>query len=83
MKPEKEVKFFKLLRGLNRQRIRYLIIGRRAVILYGGPVLTADNNIWLHPKIRRRLYYFSRRNSISNFPILLTQRDPLLRGSQR
>lgn len=54
MKPEKEVKFFKLLRELNRQRIRYLIIGRRAVILYGGPVLTADHDIWLHPEDKKK-----------------------------
>ncbi|MBM4340596.1 MAG: hypothetical protein FJ110_13765 [Deltaproteobacteria bacterium] len=50
MKPEKEVNFFKLLRKLNRQKIRYLIIGRRAVVLYGGPVLTADHDIWFHPE---------------------------------
>jgi hypothetical protein len=54
MKPEKEVKFLKLLRELNRQRIRYLIIGRRAVILYGGPVLTADHDIWLHPEDKKK-----------------------------
>ncbi len=50
MKPEKEINFFKFLRELNRRKIRYLIIGRRAVILYGGPVLTADHDIWVHPE---------------------------------
>lgn len=54
MKPNKEVNFFKLLRELNRQRVRYLIIGRRAVILYGGPVLTADHDIWLHPEDKKK-----------------------------
>jgi hypothetical protein len=54
MKLEKEVKFFKLIRELNRQKIRYLIIGRRAVILYGGPVLTADHDIWLHPEDKKK-----------------------------
>ncbi|MDI6764265.1 MAG: hypothetical protein QME83_14760 [Thermodesulfobacteriota bacterium] len=55
MKPEKEVKFLKLIRVLNRHKIRYLIIGRRAVILYGGPVLTADHDIWLHPEDKKKV----------------------------
>lgn len=54
MEPEKEVKLIDLLREFNRQNIRYLIIGRRAVILYGGPVLTADNDLWIHPADKRK-----------------------------
>jgi len=54
MEPEKEVSFFKLIRELNRWKIRYLIIGRRAVILYGGPVLTADTDLWIHPEDKKR-----------------------------
>ena len=54
MKPEKEVKFLELVRVLNRHKIRYLIIGRRAVILYGGPVLTAGHDIWLHPEDKKK-----------------------------
>jgi hypothetical protein len=34
MEPEKEVSFFKLIRELNWAKIRYVIIGRRAVILF-------------------------------------------------
>ncbi|MCX8117031.1 MAG: hypothetical protein N3G78_03725 [Desulfobacterota bacterium] len=55
MKLEKEVDFFKLLRELNRLRVRYLIIGRRAVILYGGPVLTADHDLWFHPEDKKKV----------------------------
>jgi hypothetical protein len=55
MKPEKEINLFRLIRELNRQKIRYLIIGRRAVILYGGPVLTADHDIWLHPEDKKKV----------------------------
>lgn len=55
MKIEKEVKFFDLIRSFNRQKIRYLIIGRRAVILYGGPVLTADTDFWIHPEDKKRV----------------------------
>ena len=53
MEPEKEVSLFKLIRELNRAKIRYLIIGRRAVILYGGPVLTADTDLWIHPEDKK------------------------------
>ncbi len=44
MEPEKEVSFLKLIRELNRGKVRHLVIGRRAVILYGGPVLTGDTS---------------------------------------
>jgi hypothetical protein len=55
MKQEKELKFFDLIRTFNHQKIRYLIIGRRAVILYGGPVLTADTDLWVHPEDKKRV----------------------------
>lgn len=55
MEPEKEVSFFKLIRELNRAKVRYLIIGRRAVVLYGGPVLTADTDLWIHPEDKERV----------------------------
>ena len=55
MKLEKEIKFLDLVRVLNRHKIRYLVIGRRAVILYGGPVLTADHDIWLHPEDEKKV----------------------------
>jgi len=58
MEPGKEVSFFELIRELNRRKIRYLIIGRRAVILYGGPVLTADTDLWIHPEDKKRVLSF-------------------------
>jgi len=54
MEPEKEVKFFNLIRRLNHQKIRYLIIGRRTVILCGGPVLTADHDLLIHPADKKK-----------------------------
>ena len=62
MKPEKEVKFLELVRVLNHHKIRYLIIGRRAVILYGGPVLTAGNDIWLHPEDKKKVLFLLSEN---------------------
>ncbi len=47
-----------VIREFNRLEIRYLIIGRRAVILYGGPVLTGDNDIWIHTSDRRKALSF-------------------------
>ncbi len=55
MEPEKEVSFSKLIRALNRSKIRYLTIGRRAVILYGGPVLTADTGLWVHMEDKKKV----------------------------
>ena len=54
MKAENEVSFFDLIRKFNDQRIRYLIIGRRAIILYGGPVLTGDYDLWIDPIDKKR-----------------------------
>ena len=54
MEPEKEVNLLDVIRAFNREDIRHLIIGRRAVILYGGPVLTGDNDIWIHSEDREK-----------------------------
>jgi hypothetical protein len=58
MEPEKEVNLLDVISEFNRLEIRYLIIGRRAVILYGGPVLTGDNDIWIHTPDRRKALSF-------------------------
>jgi hypothetical protein len=58
MEPEKEVNLFDLIREFNRRKIRYLIIGRRAVILYGGPVLTAEYDLWVHPADKKKTLHF-------------------------
>ena len=58
MEREKEVRFVDLIRKFNRRHIRYLVIGRRAVILYGGPVLTADHDLWIHPDDKKKTLSF-------------------------
>jgi hypothetical protein len=57
MQPEKEVHLLDVIREFNRLEIRYLIIGRRAVILYGGPVLTGDNDIWISGSDKKRTLF--------------------------
>jgi len=44
MKPEKEIKLWDLIRRCDHEKIRYLIVGRRAIILYGAPVLIGDHD---------------------------------------
>ena len=58
MEPEKEVEFFDLIREFERRKIRFLIIGRRALVLYGAPVLTADHDLWIHPDDKERTLLF-------------------------
>jgi hypothetical protein len=53
MEGEKELDFLEVVRQFERRTIRFLIIGRRAVILYGAPVLTADHDLWIHPADKR------------------------------
>jgi len=62
MEPEVEVDFFDIVKDFNRMEIRYLIIGRRAVVLYGAPVLTADYDFWIDSMERARvLSYFAQK----------------------
>ena len=47
MKVEKE--FEKLLRLLNRNKVKYCIVGAYAVAFYGRPRYTKDIDIWIDP----------------------------------
>jgi len=47
MEPQLELDFFDIVKDFNKTGIKYLIIGRRAVVLYGAPVLTADYDFWI------------------------------------
>lgn len=59
MEPEIELGFFDIIKDFNQLEIRYLIIGRRAAVLYGAPVLTADYDFWIDAADRTRvLDYF-------------------------
>lgn len=59
MEPEVELDFFNLIKDFNEMGIKHLIIGRRAVVLYGAPVLTADYDFWIDSSERAKvLSYF-------------------------
>lgn len=68
MEPEVELDFFDIVKDFNRMGIRYLIIGRRAVVLYGAPVLTADYDFWIDSKEKDRVlsYFVKKGCSLSN-----------------
>ena len=69
MEPELELAFFDIIKDFNRLRIRYLIIGRRAVVLYGAPVLTADYDFWIDSADKTRvLSYFSKKDCTLSEP---------------
>lgn len=67
MEPEIELDFFDIISDFNLMEIRYLIIGRRAVVLYGGPVLTADYDFWIDSTEKRRVpaYFIQKGGSLS------------------
>lgn len=45
-----------LIRVFNRQGIRYLLIGRQAVVQYGAPLFSFDYDFWVNPDDREALY---------------------------
>ena len=47
-----EIEFF---RAIERSQTRSLLIGRRALVVLGLPVLTADYDLWIHPDDARLL----------------------------
>jgi len=58
MEPEIELGFFDIIKDFNQLGIRYLIVGRRAVVLYGAPVLTADYDFWIDADDRTRVFSY-------------------------
>lgn len=45
-----------LIKSLNKRGIRYLLIGRQAVVQYGGPLFSFDYDFWVHPDDRDNAY---------------------------
>lgn len=45
-----------LIDSLNRERVKYLLIGRQAVVLYGAPLLSFDYDFWVSPGDREKVY---------------------------
>ncbi len=45
-----------IITKFNNATIRYILIGRQAVVLYGFPVLSFDYDFWVYPEDRDKLF---------------------------
>lgn len=48
--PDAEADPVQFLIALNRARVRWLLVGRQALIHYGAPVQTMDYDLWIDPR---------------------------------
>ncbi len=53
MEPEPILDIATVVSGLASRGVRFLVIGRQAMILYGAPALTFDWDLWVHPDDRQ------------------------------
>src|SRR3989338_7544506 len=57
MQGDKPLDAMKFIRGLNKAGIKYLLIGRRALVFHGAPVQTVDYDFFIsHEKENLRLF---------------------------
>ena len=54
----KQYLFEKIIQKFNKLGIRYLLIGRQAVMLYGSPVFSFDYDFWVHPDDKGKLFEY-------------------------
>lgn len=45
-----------IVEKFNANKIKYLLIGRQAVVLYGLPVTSFDYDFWIWPEDRQKIY---------------------------
>jgi hypothetical protein len=71
-----------LVSAFNARRVRYLLIGRQAVVLYGAPLFSFDYDFWVHPEDRDKTYevleaagLLSRHPIEDNKPIVMFEND--------
>ncbi|MBI4689280.1 MAG: hypothetical protein HY754_03290 [Nitrospirae bacterium] len=48
--------FEEIIGELNKQRIRYILVGGRAAVFYGSPRFTYDYDFWVHPEDKNKLF---------------------------
>jgi hypothetical protein len=48
--------FKEIIRRFNKEKIRYLLIGRQAVMFYGAPLFSFDYDFWIHPEDKSKTY---------------------------
>lgn len=56
MHPEKSFDPLELITNFNKSGLRYVLIGRHAVIQYGAPLFSFDYDFWIHREDREKSY---------------------------
>jgi hypothetical protein len=78
MKEEPAFDFIRFIKALNKEKVRYLLIGRWAVAYYGAPVVTADYDFWIHPGDRKKFLNLLSGLYEAELPAEEKQRQPFL-----
>lgn len=53
---QREFDPIELIREFNRKNIRYILIGRQAVVQYGANLFSFDYDFWVHPDDKKKTY---------------------------
>ncbi len=48
--------FKNLIKKFNKRGVRYLLIGRQAIVLHGAPVTSFDYDLWVSPQSRTEVF---------------------------
>ncbi len=56
MEQGQEPQFKQIIRQFNGNLVRYVIIGRQAVVLYGAPVTSFDYDLWVSSEDRDKVF---------------------------
>ena len=56
MEQGQEPQFKQIIRQINSNLVRYVVIGRQAVVLYGAPVTSFDYDLWVSPEDRNKMF---------------------------
>ncbi|MCX7793149.1 MAG: hypothetical protein N2257_01900 [Thermodesulfovibrionales bacterium] len=54
-----------IIKAFNREGIRYILIGRQAVVQYGAPLFSFDYDFWIDPEDRFSVYRLLERLCLS------------------
>ncbi|MDO9288471.1 MAG: hypothetical protein Q7T83_06735 [Thermodesulfovibrionales bacterium] len=52
----KKYLFEEVVKTFNKKHIRYLLIGRQALLFYGAPLFTYDYDFWIHPEDKAMVF---------------------------
>ena len=56
MESAKTPEFKKIIQKFNRRGVKYILIGRQAVVLYGAPLTSFDYDLWISSDYRKIIF---------------------------